>query len=75
MTTPFPDSEDGLVEKEIGSELLHDGKFLTLRPLTSAGGNMVFNTDAGKAVGQWRCGNSGDGTTIPAKFLPASCRG
>ena len=31
MTLPFPDSEDGLVEKEVGSELLHDGKFLTLK--------------------------------------------
>ena len=31
MTLPFPDSEDGLVEKMVGSELLHSGKFLTLK--------------------------------------------
>lgn len=27
----FPDSDAGLIEKKIGSELLHDGKFLTLK--------------------------------------------
>ena len=52
-----------------------DNKYVTLRPLTSAGGNMVYTTNVGQAVGIWRCGASGDGTTIPAKFLPASCRG
>lgn len=28
---PFPDSEDGLIEKTVKSDLLHDGKFLTLK--------------------------------------------
>jgi type IV pilus assembly protein PilA len=53
-----------------------DTKVVTLRPLKSDGTTMTFTADAGKAVGQWRCGNAAtDGTTIPAKFLPASCRG
>ncbi|MGA7812879.1 NUDIX domain-containing protein [Caballeronia sp.] len=28
---PFPDSDDGLIEKTVSSELLHEGKFLTLK--------------------------------------------
>ncbi len=52
-----------------------DGKFVTLRPLTSAGAVMTFSGMVGTAVGTWRCGNSGDGTTVPTKFLPGSCRG
>ena len=27
------------------------------------------------AINGWRCGHSGDGTTIPSKYLPGSCRG
>ncbi len=30
---------------------------------------------AGGTVKGWRCGSSGDGTTVEAKFLPGSCRG
>jgi type IV pilus assembly protein PilA len=30
---------------------------------------------AGQTVAAWRCGSSTDGTTVPAKFLPGSCRG
>jgi type IV pilus assembly protein PilA len=29
----------------------------------------------GKAIYGWRCGASGDGTTVEAKYLPGSCRG
>ena len=52
-----------------------DGKFVTLVPLTAAGAVMTFPTNLGQAVGSWRCGNTGDGTSVPAKFLPGSCRG
>ena len=52
-----------------------DTKLVTLRPLTSAGGTMTFTANVGSAVGQWRCGATGDGTSVPLKFLPASCRG
>ena len=52
-----------------------DGRFVTLTPLTPAGGVMVFNTNVGQAVSTWRCGSTTDGTTVPAKYLPGSCRG
>jgi type IV pilus assembly protein PilA len=51
-----------------------DNKVVTLRPMKDATTPMAA-TDAGKAVYGWRCGNTGDGTTIAAKFLPGSCRG
>jgi type IV pilus assembly protein PilA len=52
-----------------------DGKVVSLAPLTSSGTAMSVTTNMGQAVGQWRCGNASDGTTIVAKFLPSSCRG
>ena len=52
-----------------------DGKVVTLVPLI---GTTAFakTTDGGKAVTAWRCGDKNtDGTSIPPKFLPGSCRG
>ncbi len=51
-----------------------DGKVVTLVPLI---GSAVANaaTDMGAAVTGWRCGSPADGTTIPATYLPASCKG
>jgi type IV pilus assembly protein PilA len=51
-----------------------DSKVVTLTPLKDAS-NKMTSADAGKAVYGWRCGNTNDGTTIAAKFLPGSCRG
>lgn len=51
-----------------------DTKVLTLVPLIN-GAAAVAATDMGKVVASWRCGSSGDGTTIPPKYLPSSCRG
>ena len=45
---------------------------VTLTPLTSAGAAIV---NPGDAIASWRCGNSGDGTNMPSKYLPGSCRG
>ena len=52
-----------------------DTKFVTLAPLVSAGTVAVFATNVGSALFAWRCGSTTDGTTIPAKYLPGSCRG
>ena len=48
---------------------------LTLVPIQTGTTALVGKTDGGKTVAGWRCGNTGDGTTIPSKYLPASCRG
>ena len=46
---------------------------VTLKPFADTG--MTTAPTAGGAIQAWRCGNTTDGTTIPAKFLPGSCRG
>ncbi|HPK31721.1 MAG TPA: pilin [Ottowia sp.] len=48
---------------------------LTLVPIQTGTTAVVGTTDGGKTVAGWRCGASGDGTTVPLKYLPASCRG
>ena len=50
-----------------------DALIVTLQPLI--GTAVVATTDGGKAVTSWRCGAAGDGTTVPTKFLPGSCKG
>tara|TARA_R110002126_G_scaffold220724_2_gene366102 strand:+ start:8422 stop:8934 length:513 start_codon:yes stop_codon:yes gene_type:complete len=36
---------------------------------------LVGSTDGGKTIEGWRCGATGDGTTIETKYLPGSCQG
>jgi type IV pilus assembly protein PilA len=48
-----------------------NSKDLTLVPADAAGSPLTFAQ--GITVNRWICG--GTGTTIPAKFLPGSCRG
>ena len=49
-----------------------DGLLVTLVPFKNATTAMAV-TDTGSAIFKWVCG--GTGTTMPAKFLPGSCRG
>jgi len=51
-----------------------DGKVVTMTPLIGAAAANAAS-DMGKAVTGWRCGNSADGTSISATYLPASCQG
>jgi type IV pilus assembly protein PilA len=30
---------------------------------------------AGSNIAAWRCGSATDGTTLPARYLPGSCKG
>ena len=48
---------------------------LTLVPIQTGTTAVVGTTDGGKSIAGWRCGLPADGTTILAKYLPASCRG
>ena len=52
-----------------------DTKKVSLAPLASANTLATFAGNAGSALYGWRCGSSTDGTTMPNKFLPGSCRG
>ncbi len=48
---------------------------LTLLPIQSGTTPLVGTTDGGKAIAGWRCGSRANGTTIPVKYLPSSCKG
>lgn len=48
---------------------------LTLVPIQTGTTPLVGTTDGGKTIAGWRCGSPADGTTIPAKYLPSSCKG
>jgi type IV pilus assembly protein PilA len=45
---------------------------VTLTPLADA---TTPATTPGTTLFGWRCGSTTDGTTVPAKYLPGSCRG
>jgi type IV pilus assembly protein PilA len=51
-----------------------DNNVLTMVPLVG-GFPAVSATDMGKGIAAWRCGSPADGTTIPSRYLPGSCRG
>jgi len=58
------------------TQLTAGTNILTLVPIQTATTPVVGATDGGKAIAGWRCGNEAtDGSTILAKYLPASCRG
>ena len=48
---------------------------VSLLPLSNATTGATFTAGSSQPLYGWRCGASGDGTTVPAKYLPSSCRG
>lgn len=46
---------------------------ISLEPSTSA--TAMTAPAAGNVIAAWRCGSTTGGTTVPARFLPGSCRG
>ncbi|SDS60427.1 type IV pilus assembly protein PilA [Halopseudomonas litoralis] len=66
--------DDGMITvtaQGINSDI--DTNVLTLKPFSDTG--MTAAPTAGGTIQAWRCGSATDGTTIPQKFLPGSCRG
>ena len=49
-----------------------DGKMVTLKPFAQAA--FTSAPAAGSSVAAWRCGNATDGTDMPVKYLPGSCK-
>ena len=49
-----------------------DVKVLTLTPFATSA--FAAAPAIGSAIGAWRCGATADGTTVPAKYLPGSCK-
>ena len=50
---------------------------VTMVPVNAAGTALTAaNMSAGQAIFAWRCGNNPiDGTSVAARYLPATCRG
>ena len=49
-----------------------DGMVLTLTPTDADGTDLTYASNTN--VIRWICGSPGQGTTIPSKYLPTSCR-
>ncbi len=52
-----------------------DISVVTLVPLANATTPAVYTANQSQSLYGWRCGNTGDSTTVGAKYLPGSCRG
>jgi type IV pilus assembly protein PilA len=50
-----------------------DGTVVTLQPFADVA--LSKAPTAGGSVAAWRCGAVADGTTLPLKYLPGSCKG
>ncbi len=52
------------------------GKTFFMAPMTADGTKVVSAADAGTVIGSWKCGPTAGGQkgTMPAKYLPGSCR-
>jgi type IV pilus assembly protein PilA len=48
---------------------------VTLVPLAIDGNPATMTAGESQTLKGWRCGNGTDGTTVPPKYLPGSCRG
>ena len=48
---------------------------VTMVPLANPTTPATFTAGSSQSLYGWRCGASGDGTTVPNKYLPSSCRG
>ena len=48
---------------------------VTLVPLSNSTTGVTMSGGAAQGLYGWRCGATGDGTTVPLKYQPGSCRG
>ncbi len=71
--------ENGIVtvkaDEDKLTELTATTNTLTIVPMRTATTALIGTSDGGKTIVGWRCGSVADGTTIPTKYLPSSCRG
>jgi type IV pilus assembly protein PilA len=52
-----------------------NGSVVSLAPMQDATTLATFTPGSSAALYGWRCGNPTDGTSVPSKYLPGSCRG
>jgi type IV pilus assembly protein PilA len=52
-----------------------DNSVVTLVPMSTQATPATVTAGSIQSLYGWRCGSAGDGTTVPVKYLPSSCRG
>ncbi len=57
------------------SSLTPSTNLLTLAPIQTGSDQLVVIKGTNVTIASWRCGSSIDGTTIPSRYLPQSCKG
>ena len=57
------------------SSLTPSTNLLTLAPIQTGSDQLVGITGTNVTIASWRCGSPIDGTTIPSRYLPQSCKG
>jgi type IV pilus assembly protein PilA len=68
-----PDGKITVTGKGITQLVAGTSDAVKLTPIINNAVATVANL--GQSINQWRCGNTGDGTTIVSNYLPGSCRG
>ena len=58
-----------------GMSTVVNGSAVTLVPLSTSVAPSVMTGGSSQTLFGWRCGSTADGTTVPLKYLPGSCRG
>jgi type IV pilus assembly protein PilA len=48
---------------------------VTLMPMSTSSLTATMSAGASQSLYGWRCGATADGTSVPLKYLPGSCRG
>ena len=52
-----------------------NSSIVTLSPMSTASLTATMSAGASQSLFGWRCGSTTDGTSVPLKYLPGSCRG
>jgi len=67
---------NGVVKATVqGMSTVVNTSVVTLLPLSTAAGPASMVASSSQTLFGWRCGATADGTTVPLKYLPGSCRG
>lgn len=69
-------SADGVVTatvRSVGTAI--NNSIVTLAPLATSVAVATMAADSPQTLFGWRCGSNADGTNVPLKYLPGSCRG
>ena len=67
---------NGVVKATVqGMSTVVNGSAVTLVPLSTSVAPSVMAGGSSQTLYGWRCGLTADGTNVPLKYLPGSCRG